>query len=447
MMRPITRKKVCVNERVNRNQEKPDFISTLPDDVLSSIISSLSIDEAARSSILSKRWTPLWKHASHLDFDGTRMVKPSLHATEKASREYGKLVDSILHHHLGDLSSCRFIHFPSNLAFGDVTEWMDYVMEKNKSLTHLSLECRSSSCGGNTQYMNPNFQSKIFSVLSSLELTNYVLQSSVLSVFENCENLKVLKLKKTTMKNEIIDGILKKCPGLEEFSLIDSMGFDMLKIKSPYLRFLELKKLRFDQIEVYAEDLQVVVIDSIFCPTKFLKIYSQNLRNFSSSYDQKAHMSLKTHEILENCSDLLEPQTTNIFQFLMTLSIQLNMNNLREVLPFSYILRSCIHLKTLEITIPIVEAFEDCELPYPKSIFWERQQIYNCINHKLKFVTVRGFTGKVQEVKFLKHLITRGCVMEKINVICDSRFVDEANDLLSLPRASHHLSIIVKSKT
>lgn len=48
-----------------------------------------------------------------------------------------------------------------------------------------------------------------------------------------------------------------------------------------------------------------------------------------------------------------EPQTTNIFQFLMTLSIQLNMNNLREVLPFSYILRSCIHLKTLEITIPV----------------------------------------------------------------------------------------------
>lgn len=73
--------------------------------------------------------------------------------------------------------------------------------------------------------------------------------------------------------------------------------------------------------------------------------------------------------------------------------------------------------------------------------------MYNSINHKLKFVTIRGFTGRVQEVKFLKHLITRACVMENINVICDSKFVDEADDLSSLPRASPFLSIIVKAKT
>ena len=59
---------------------------------------------------------------------------------------------------------------------------------------------------------------------------------------------------------------------------------------------------------------------------------------------------------------------------------------------------------------------------------------------------LKGFTGKKQEVMFLKHLITRACVMEKINVICNLRFVDEAKGLLSLPRASTHLSIIVKSE-
>lgn len=96
-----------------------------------------------------------------------------------------------------------------------------------------------------------------------------------------------------------------------------------------------------------------------------------------------------------------------------------------------------------------MEAFEHCELPFPKSIFWERQEMYNCINHKLKFVTVRGVTGKEQEVNFLKHLITRAYIMKKINVICNSRFADEANNILSLPRASPYLSIstIVKFKT
>jgi len=61
-------------------------------------------------------------------------------------------------------------------------------------------------------------------------------------------------------------------------------------------------------------------------------------------------------------------------------------------------------------------------------------------------VTLKGFTGKEQEVMFLKHLITRAYVMENIIVICESKFVDDAKDLLSLPRASAHLSITMKSE-
>lgn len=87
---------------------------------------------------------------------------------------------------------------------------------------------------------------------------------------------------------------------------------------------------------------------------------------------------------------------------------------------------------------------QDCALPFPKTMFWQRKQMYNFINHKLKFMTMVGFKGKDQEVQFLKHLITGAHVIEKINVICDSRMVGKANDLLSLPRASANLSIIVK---
>jgi len=100
----------------------------------------------------------------------------------------------------------------------------------------------------------------------------------------------------------------------------------------------------------------------------------------------------------------------------------------------------------MEATSFLSAIFEECALPFPKSMFWERQEIYNCINHKLKFVTLKGFTGKEQEVLFLKHLITRAYVMKTINVICDSGFVDEAKALLSLPKASDHLSITVNSK-
>jgi len=133
------------------------------------------------------------------------------------------------------------------------------------------------------------------------------------------ENLKILKLKKMDLQSETINEILKKCLGLEKFSLIESNGFDVLKIKNPNLKFLELKWLNVEEIDIYIEGLQVVVIDSLICPKKRLKIYYQNLNTFSSSYDPivksiySSGKSLKTHEILENCSDLFVSSSVFIF--------------------------------------------------------------------------------------------------------------------------------------
>jgi len=71
-------------KKTKRNHGKSDLISTLSNDILSSIISYLFVDQAVRSSILSKRWEHLWKHASHLDFDGTCMIKSLfIRATEE----------------------------------------------------------------------------------------------------------------------------------------------------------------------------------------------------------------------------------------------------------------------------------------------------------------------------------------------------------------------------
>lgn len=71
-----------------------------------------------------------------------------------------------------------------------------------------------------------------------------------LSAFISGENLKILKLKKMDIQSETINGILKKCLGLEK-----SNGFDVLKIKNPNLKFSELKWLIVEEIDIYTEDL------------------------------------------------------------------------------------------------------------------------------------------------------------------------------------------------
>jgi hypothetical protein len=80
---------------------------------------------------------------------------------------------------------------------------------------------------------------------------------------------------------------------------------------------------------------------------------------------------------------------------------------------------------------------DNCALPFA------RLELCDTIDKKLKFVCIRGFRGKKQEVQFAKYLITRATMMKRITIICnDSTKV--AENLLSLPRASGDLCINLK---
>ena len=75
---------------------------------------------------------------------------------------------------------------------------------------------------------------------------------------------------------------------------------------------------------------------------------------------------------------------------------------------------------------------------------YKKSRRWNCINHKLKYAIIRWFTGKEQEVKFTKHLITNANMIERMSILCVCSIVDEAKSLLSLPRALVYLSIILE---
>ncbi|XP_057452373.1 putative F-box protein At1g67390 [Lotus japonicus] len=451
-------------------KQSDNMISQLPDEILHCILSSLSFDEAVRTSILTKRWIPLWRHTSGLDFDGTRMIKPltMLHNLDynwsmlRAAREYGEIVrDTVLNRHLnGDLTMCCFRHFHKSLEPGELEALVQLVVKVYKNLCSLSLECcfDPRALVQPFGYMKLNFTPSIFSNLSSLVLNNYVMERATTSAFEGCEKLTTLKMKKMIMEEGAVNDVLEKCSSLERFSLIESTGFKKLRICHAGLKFLELRWLIMSEINVSVEDLQELVLDSLVCQTKGLKIDVVNVitfRSYCSSISKCLEESfLKTQDILENCSDLFVSRANNIFRNLLCMSIDLDLNSKREALALSFVLKSCTKLQSLEITIPVVKDssstgnYDDGALPFPKSIFWEKRPImYNNHDHKLKYVTVRGFTGKELEVNFLEHLITRGTMMEKITIIYNSLVVGKATYLQSLRRASIYLSIILKSQS
>lgn len=103
------------------NLEVLDLISNLPDHILHFIVSHLSIEEILRTSILSKRWTHLWKNVSRFDFDYAQIV-----------RKYAQIVNNTLHQHIGDLISCSFKHSPWCLGFGYLNTWIEFCVERKK---------------------------------------------------------------------------------------------------------------------------------------------------------------------------------------------------------------------------------------------------------------------------------------------------------------------------
>jgi len=56
-------------------EEEENLISSLPDELLGSIIYLLPYVEVVRTSVLSKRWESLWKNTPDLSFDQRQMLK------------------------------------------------------------------------------------------------------------------------------------------------------------------------------------------------------------------------------------------------------------------------------------------------------------------------------------------------------------------------------------
>ena len=83
-----------------------DFISSLPADMLTIIISLLPIKYGARTTVFSRRWRPLW-NSSPLDLIDTHKI---YHGYSKSLDEFSNILGS----HLGPNRGLRMGKFCSN---------------------------------------------------------------------------------------------------------------------------------------------------------------------------------------------------------------------------------------------------------------------------------------------------------------------------------------------
>ncbi|XP_050375467.1 putative F-box/LRR-repeat protein At3g18150 [Argentina anserina] len=133
----------CELEERKRSKGKQnllDRISLLPYEVLVSIVSFLSLKEAAATSILSKRWQHLWKNTMSLNFqDVDFSVGDSFHRfqaleqklIDQKSCEYVKWVDRVLEQHEGhNIERFRAYFFLNRKFKNSIDKWIEFAMEK-----------------------------------------------------------------------------------------------------------------------------------------------------------------------------------------------------------------------------------------------------------------------------------------------------------------------------
>ncbi|KAI9083107.1 hypothetical protein K1719_034840 [Acacia pycnantha] len=364
--------------------EDLDFISNLPNEILLTILSLLPVDEAVRTSILSKTWLSMWKNTPHLDLNVMHMIKPLTKLQISASDD--QLLDYIR----------------SLPKYYRIRRYIIIVFL-------ILLQHRGSDAYG------------IFSSLSSLEIVNYYLESSI--PFGGCMKLKTLKLKLVAVVNETLHEILGRCYELESLSLVGCSKLRKLKIFNMKLKFLELRALCVYQIIVSAASLE-----------------DYRGQKFNPDADVQCPILWETNDVCHCVQETLK--FVSIVRFT---------GNQREADFVKYLLAKASKMEKITIVCtrskkgvyrgPKSDPDDDLQCP----ILWETNDVCHCVHETLKFVSIVGFTGNQRAADFVKHLAAEASKMEKILIVC-KKSKKEVSFLVPLQdqKASSNLSIMVK---
>ncbi|XP_057984304.1 F-box/LRR-repeat protein At2g42730-like isoform X2 [Malania oleifera] len=197
-----------------------DFFSNLPDDILVSILSLLSLKETARTSILSHRWMNLWKFTSRLDFDNSQLVMgSSMHwwanPLEVQWSRFGNWVNNVLKKHQGtsidEFTVCFYVN--ENSSKCNIDSWINFALQKRVRKLRLDFT----------------------SLKRQFEYGSYILTTQFLASY-NLNSLVVLHLNGVEVTGKVVEYILSHCPLLEVLSVTTSKSLVHLKVSSPSLK-------------------------------------------------------------------------------------------------------------------------------------------------------------------------------------------------------------------
>ncbi|KAM7494908.1 hypothetical protein LguiB_029517 [Lonicera macranthoides] len=409
-LRPTSKLRKC---NMNRNSLSADRISELPDDILVTILSQLTMKEAACTTILSHRWKKLWTHTTGtLDFfEGSNVlwsinlfVEMKLRHPQRVQERspFVKWVNRILESHNGATIDGFRVHFDLDSSYkSDIDSWIKFALQKGARRFELDLERISRS---------------------SEDIYPFPAQSLIGHPTIN-NSLAHLQLNYVDVTRELLEYLLSNCPFLEFVSVRCSQSLVGAKVvaASPKLKYLEISDC--DNME-FLEISSAINLGSLKYAGPLASLCFRNVPNLADvSFGGKYCL-----DIVEKFQEqIIPPSQIEKLKFDMRHIVYERfdtfpeLKNLKQlelvvlawdgfgVLPYAILLAKCPMLYRLCVQ------FEWFEGPIKR-----KMEEKECRLACLKLVEMSGFRGSRSDMELATFLVTNAPYLEKITI--DTRY-------------------------
>ncbi|GMY08138.1 F-box/FBD/LRR-repeat protein At1g16930-like isoform X2 [Fagus crenata] len=222
-----------------------DCISELPDQILVSVLSHLTVREALATSVLSRRWKYLWAYSTRLDFDSKNALGKLIINQSTERPRYVEWVDGFVEcvdHVLGEYEVPTLDKFKISFDLDQrstesINSWVEFAMTRPVQRLEMDLlGIRPYHYFQNLYYKQScGCSPKQF----SLNLPRICPPTSLGFKF-----LKDFYLKNVSITTEVLEYFLANCPNLERLSVFGSRHLVKLRVSGSYP---SLKHLEFDE--------------------------------------------------------------------------------------------------------------------------------------------------------------------------------------------------------
>ena len=224
----------------NHMVEEEDLISLLPDEMLISILSFLTVEEACRTSVLSHRWKYLWPFFNgSLDFDDPDTMWDISDDKEITNWERDKFVTRVNHilnlHQALTIDEFRVCFEFNTHSKCDIDRWVDFAFSKGVKRFELNFKptwlCLIEEC-----YTFPHVKR-----------------------FRCIKSLTSLTLMYVHVTSELLEHLLSNCTLLESLHVDSSESLVNLKIcgSSLKLKYLHIRDcFQVKSIKIFAPNLE-----------------------------------------------------------------------------------------------------------------------------------------------------------------------------------------------